>query len=490
MTQVLLPTYPRPSSAKPGYTIVRNRVEVLLPASLFTLATVPSDEVWLVHEVHCFGNRTPAATNLTLTFGFNGVSVPVNLPGAARVNYPEFHAYPGGSIVLNPGSTVSVTASIANQGHCYLVVERVLKGTDGAKFLTRPRAADDNAPMATIVSHGTLGAGSRTPIIDPAEVGPNKCVEITNIWVTGHGFNAATDSMLIEFDNGATRRNLWRSVRSGADAEYARPDIIEGWPIRGELGYGVSVTASTNLVSTCKVVVFYRLVDAHETLQPSGVPGTQATGGGRYFWFYSEQLAVDSSSTFVEPFIPGFGSGVQPFTASSVTTTTLTVTGAGWTTDQFKGHVVRVTSGGANGSMRRIVSNTADTISWTTAISTLSGTPTFSVIAPSGSEIVVKGISSAVATEGAGIVKLAVLGAFFDTGQTTTVIHSATGGGAGVTFSRPIHSIVEHRIDPQSQFPQIEFVSIGTTAIFNCLIRGEIVSNTGGKRGGSYLPLP
>lgn len=51
-----------------------------------------------------------------------------------------------------------------------------------------------------------------------------------------------------------------------------------------------------------------------------------------------------------------------PFTATSSSISTLTVGGSAWTSDQYKGYGLRITSGAQTGEIRIIYGNTADTI--------------------------------------------------------------------------------------------------------------------------------
>lgn len=73
--------------------------------------------------------------------------------------------------------------------------------------------------------------------------------------------------------------------------------------------------------------------------------------------------------------------GVNNYTATSVTTTTITVTGQTWTVNEHAGKIIRITSGALADSYRKVVSNTADTFTIDT-LATLSGTPTFSLMTP------------------------------------------------------------------------------------------------------------
>ena len=72
---------------------------------------------------------------------------------------------------------------------------------------------------------------------------------------------------------------------------------------------------------------------------------------------------------------------VGNYTATSATTTSITVTGQTWTTNEHAGKIIRITSGTLADSYRKVVSNTADTFTIDT-LATLSGTPTFSLMTP------------------------------------------------------------------------------------------------------------
>lgn len=454
--------------------------------------TTKADEVFLIDEIHLFATRTASATNNTVSIVVNGVSIPINLPGAARTNRPEFHAYPRGTMFLRPSQTLSASASVANQATFQIVGRRVPAREVGAEYVTRPRAADNGALMETTVTHGVLVAGTPTVLIDPADVGSGRCVEITNVWVTGHNFNAAHDSMLLEFSNGTTHNAFWRSNRAGVDAEYGKPDVIEGQPFRGPIGYGVRVTATTNLVSTGKVVITYRLVPKTETVQPTGVGSTKQSGGGTMFWFYSEQLASGASSARVQLFTDGLGGGFQSGTASVAAADNLTITDTtqNWRPGSLVGSTLHLTSLG-DAAIRYIVSNTATTITVGFVYTGLSGTtPTYKIIKKSGLSAVIRGISASGASESVASVFLERLQPPF--GITDALVGgmlSTIGGGAGVPISFNMHSQTEIRLDLQSQLPRIEFsILAGTTNAIGMLVRGELVSNAGGHRGNEVKP--
>jgi hypothetical protein len=67
-------------------------------------------------------------------------------------------------------------------------------------------------------------------------------------------------------------------------------------------------------------------------------------------------------------------------TSTSVTTDTLTKTGAGWTVNAYRGEWVKITDGAQAGNYRQIRSNTSDTMTFCNSISGLSGTPKFKIV--------------------------------------------------------------------------------------------------------------
>ena len=87
----------------------------------------------------------------------------------------------------------------------------------------------------------------------------------------------------------------------------------------------------------------------------------------------------------------GLVAAADEFTATAATTTTLTVSGAGWTANEWRGRTVRIDSGAASGELKLIASNTEDTITIATvtpsltrnytAFSVTPGTASFSILA-------------------------------------------------------------------------------------------------------------
>lgn len=114
--------------------------------------------------------------------------------------------------------------------------------------------------------------------------------------------------------------------------------------------------------------------DTADALNPVPIPAA----GTNYS--YLKQLRFNAGTTpsntidnlkFYTDGANGFGTGVglavkavteETGTATSGTTTTLTDTGASWTTDQFQHYVLEITAGTGSGQARTVTSNTATVI--------------------------------------------------------------------------------------------------------------------------------
>lgn len=73
---------------------------------------------------------------------------------------------------------------------------------------------------------------------------------------------------------------------------------------------------------------------------------------------------------------------VGNYTATSATTTSITVTGAGFGVNAHVGKIIRITSGTLADTYRKVISNTADTFTIDTLPSAPGGTETFSLMTP------------------------------------------------------------------------------------------------------------
>jgi len=89
---------------------------------------------------------------------------------------------------------------------------------------------------------------------------------------------------------------------------------------------------------------------------------------------YDKMLVVDGGDALTQ--VAG------PFTATGSSTSSLTVSGAGWTIDQYVGYFLEITSGALTGQIRTIQRHTADTITPIQNFSADPGLCTFQVVRP------------------------------------------------------------------------------------------------------------
>jgi len=85
-------------------------------------------------------------------------------------------------------------------------------------------------------------------------------------------------------------------------------------------------------------------------------------------------LVVDGGDTLTQ--VAG------PFTATASGATLLTVSGAGWTVDQYTGYAIEITSGALTGQIRTIIEHTADTMTPVQDFTADPGLCTFRVVRP------------------------------------------------------------------------------------------------------------
>lgn len=110
-------------------------------------------------------------------------------------------------------------------------------------------------------------------------------------------------------------------------------------------------------------------------LSESNAIGTRGAGTGSFPVSVGTDDVVSRSEATIgtadELDLDGDGvTVVAEFVPNSATTTSVTKTGAAWTTNQFANDVLEVTAGTGAGQRRYLASNTSDTLTWTDALTT------------------------------------------------------------------------------------------------------------------------
>lgn len=156
-----------------------------------------------------------------------------------------------------------------------------------------------------------------------------------------------------------------------------------GRPITVDLGDTAAwVTGSKAQADGDDVRVFYQGANINRTLTNFNTKRTwchflvsiKAGGSATYDFVYANTSATTATNMSTrsgsgDTYI-GYDLEGDNGTATSGTTTTLTKTGAGWETDEWKGGFITLTGGTGSTRSRRVASNTSDTITFNRALAT------------------------------------------------------------------------------------------------------------------------
>lgn len=253
-----------------------------------------TDYVAVIDEIVIHNVSAAAANNQTVIIAANGVSLRINFPGSGtHTSYATYRWPVRGNLVIPFGQVLTATASVDNVSGMTIRWRKM--------HVTEYKATYGAVP--TVATHGTVTTTTPEEVVAGVD---GKSIEILAFTMTGHGFSASAGAFALQFtDGGSNHHTIFAGQYLGAEAAHATNALVGNCIIRGPTGYGLRVLGDAQTDgNNVNANVIYRLVDDHETWQPTGVPGTQDAGGeGKHFWFHSGATGGGTTDLFDDTII-------------------------------------------------------------------------------------------------------------------------------------------------------------------------------------------